>query len=186
VRPPGHGAGPARAGQHGLVNSVAVAAGHLRRRRGIEHLLVVDLGGRAGLGTVEILASDPGVRLLLASADAGSVADDERVLAAGLPADAGADAVLAALAAGLERALGGFEPDFLLLSLGFDLLATDPTASLRLEPRDYHRITGLLRSAAAGRCGGRLVSVLEEGYDPAGLGAGVVQHLRGLAGLPAA
>jgi acetoin utilization deacetylase AcuC-like enzyme len=78
-------------------------------------------------------------------------------------------------------------PDFVLLSAGFDILASDPLgAGLAITPRDVHELTVALREWADARAGGRLVSMLEGGYDAAATASAVVQHLRALAGLPAA
>jgi acetoin utilization deacetylase AcuC-like enzyme len=183
VRPPGHRVGRAVAGGHGLLNPVAVAALHLRRHREVARVLVVDLGARAGLGTAAILRAEPGVRVLLAAPDAAEGEGGEAVLTARLPADGDLAAVLPALESGLDRAVADAEPGIVLLSLGFDLLASDPSSSLRLHPAGYHVLTRLLTERVRAWCSGRLVSVLEEGYDAAGMGAGVVQHLRALAGL---
>jgi acetoin utilization deacetylase AcuC-like enzyme len=84
----------------------------------------------------------------------------------------------------VEDAVAEAPPEFVVLSLGCDALAGDPLGGLALEPVDYHRLTLELRARADDLCGGRLVSLLEGGYAPARMGAAVVQHLRGLAGLP--
>ena len=168
VRPPGHGAGRASSHSFALFNPVAIAALALRARHGIERVLVVDLGASPGVGTREILAEEPGVSL---------VALDESTL----PPAADGAAVLAALDGALDAL--ATRPDFVLLSLGCDALASDPRGSLSLLPADYHSLTTRLRERAEEWCDGRLVSLLEEGYDPAGMGAAVVQHLRALARL---
>lgn len=188
VRPPGHEAGPDGPGGFSIFNGVAAAARHLRERRGLERVLVVEVGARAGVGTARIVASDPGIRFLslhqTGVGDAPAWPDEARPVP--LPAGATGADLLAALGPALDAAVAGFPPDFLLVSLGFDALATDPLGGLALEPVDYHALTTLLRERADALCGGRLVSVLEDGFDPAGMGRGVVQHLRALAGLPAA
>jgi acetoin utilization deacetylase AcuC-like enzyme len=77
-------------------------------------------------------------------------------------------------------------PDFVLLSAGFDILADDPLGGLAVAPREVYDLTLALREWADARAGGRLVSVLEGGFDASATAAAVVQHLRALAGLPAA
>lgn len=185
VRPPGHGAGVASAGLHGIFNSVALAARHLRERRAVARVLVVEWGARGGSGTAEILGPDPAVRFLsLHQADRAGPAELWSTAAAvPLPPGAGGPLVLELLRAALDRVTRDFHPEFILLSLGCDALADDPTSDLALAPPDYHTLTAELLARADQLCGGRLVSVLEEGYDTAGMGAAVVQHLRALAGL---
>jgi acetoin utilization deacetylase AcuC-like enzyme len=186
VRPPGSGARRAAPGGFSIFNNAAIAALHLRRR-GIAPVLLLELGARPGLGSAEILAGEPNVAyravfqrsLLPGGADAAG-------WGTGLDDGAGIDAVSAALLGALESAVAELAPAFLLLSLGCDALAGDPLGGLALEPVDYHRLTTELRGRADALCDGRLVSLLEGGYDPVRTGAAVVEHLRGLAGLPPA
>lgn len=190
ARPPGRDAAASHAGGHSVFNSVAVAARHLRDRRGVGRVLVVDWGARAPLGTGEILASDPGVRVVSVHQHPGPSLADETPGAAGLrsfvvPAGAGGETFSAALADALADA-GDWGAEWILHSAGFDILAGDPLGGLAVAPREVHDLTILLRETADRVCGGRLVSVLEGGYDPAATGQAVVQHLRALAGLPAA
>jgi acetoin utilization deacetylase AcuC-like enzyme len=100
-----------------------------------------------------------------------------------LASGAGLPAFLEALQSGVDEALVGFAPDLVLLSLGCDALAGAPLGSLALSPADYHPLTTALRQRAEEICGGRLVTVLEEGYDAAATGRAVVQHLHALASL---
>ena len=191
ARPPGRDAAAGRAGGHSLFNSVAIAARHLRERRGAGRVLVMDWGARAPLGTGPVLAADPGAWVLAihqhpAPALAGDApASPPPLRSFPVPAGAGGDEFAAALRAALDEA-AAWAPEWILLSAGFDVLAGDPLGGLAVAPRDVHGLTLLLREAADRLCGGRLVSVLEGGYDPAATGLAVVQHLRALAGLPAA
>ena len=184
TRPPGHGAGRASSSAYALFNHAAIAALHLVERRGLERVLLVEVGARAGAGSVEILARHPGVHMVsLHQAGAGDERWSADVPRATLPAGADGTAALEELERLLAGAAAHRPPDFVLLSLGCDALASDPRGGLGLLPADYHALTVLLRERAEEWCGGRLVSVLEEGYDPAGMGAAVVHHLRGLASL---
>ena len=180
VRPPGHGAGRASSSRYALFNPVAVAARALLRREEIARVLVLDVGARFGAGTWEILRDEEAVALVGVHGATGAA-----IPAALAPGATGAEA-LAALGSALDATLDRFRPDFLLLSLGCDMLASDPLGGLALEPADYHALTVAIRGRAEAVCGGRLVSVLEEGYDAAGTGRAVVQHLRAMAGLPPA
>lgn len=194
ARPPGRDALPDRSGGHSLFNSVAVAARHLRERRGVERVLVVDWGARAPLGTPTVLAGLPGVRLLSIhqhAAPALMEGDEPVIPAEELPGvrsvgvEAGADGAAfgAALAAALEDEVAVAAPDFVLLSAGLDILVGDPLGGLAVTPREVFDLTAQVRGVADRACGGRLVSVLEGGYDPPALGRAAVQHLRALAGL---
>jgi acetoin utilization deacetylase AcuC-like enzyme len=186
IRPPGSGAGRAAPGGFSIFNNAAIAALHLRRR-GIGPVLLLELGARPGLGSAEILADEPDITyravfqqsLLSPGADAAGW---------GTGVDDGAEVgvVSAALLDAIDSAAAVLPPAFLLLSLGCDALAGDPLGGLALEPVDYHRLTTEIRGRADALCQGRLVSLLEGGYDPARTGAAVVEHLRGLAGLPPA
>jgi acetoin utilization deacetylase AcuC-like enzyme len=185
VRPPGHEAGRAAAAGHAVFNSVAVAARALLAE-GLAPL-VVGWGGRPGVGTAEILGAHPRVRLVsVHEAQPREVPWPESAQAVALPAGSDGALYLAAFEGAVDAALAGFAPDFVLLSAGFDALAGDPRGSLALVPEDYHRLTRALVERADACCRGRLVSVLEGGYEPRATGTAVVQHVRALAGLPPA
>lgn len=189
VRPPGRDAGPDGSGKFGLFNPVAVAARHLRRN-GAERVLVVDWGAAPPLGTPAIVRADPGIRLVSihgmasAASPSGVPAQDEWNVA--VAAGTGGAAFAAAQAAALERATAGWTPQWIVLAAGFDILAADPLGSLGVEPAEVHGQTLALRERAEQLCGGRLLSVLEGGFDPSATGRAAVQHLRALAGLPPA
>lgn len=185
TRPPGAGAGADFASRFSVFNPVAVAARLLRERRGLERVLVVELGAEPGVGTLHALRNVSGVRIL--SIHHGSQREEvDNSLRVGLPAGASGAQLHSALDEALDLVLDDFIPDFLLLSLGCDALRTDPLGSLALEPDDYYTLSASLRARADRICAGRIVSVLEGGYDPAGMARAVVQHLRALAGLPPA
>jgi acetoin utilization deacetylase AcuC-like enzyme len=183
ARPEGFAAAAGAAGGFSVFNSVAVAARHLRERRGVDRLLVVQWGGIAPVATADLLAGDEGTRVLAVREARGPAAAGEAHVVTLPPGSDGA-LFAGALEAALSELLGGFQPEFVLLAAGFDPLAADPLGSLRLEPIDYHGLTRILVEVAEDVCGGRLVSVLEGGYDPPALGRAVVQHLRALRDLP--
>lgn len=193
VRPPGRDVAADRPGGHSLFNTVAVAAAHLRARRGVGSVLVVDWGARAPLGTPGVVAELPGVRLasvhqqappaLVPPGPGAAPGAGPRVCSVGVPAGTGGDGFAAALRSALEASLAAEAPDFVLLSLGLDVLSGDPLGALAVEPREVHGLTTMVREAAERACGGRLVSVLEGGYDAGATGLAVVQHLRALAGV---
>jgi acetoin utilization deacetylase AcuC-like enzyme len=183
ARPPGYAASAGRAQEFSLFNSVAVAARRLRLQRGVERLLVVQWGGTAPGTTATLLGGDAGTRVLVARETCDPEPPSTGHLVT-LPAGSDGALFASAFEAALAALTAEFVPDFVLLSAGFDPLASDPLGGLRLEPADFYGLTRILRDMADDRCGGRLVSVLEGGYDPAATGLAVVQHLRALAGLP--
>ena len=81
-------------------------------------------------------------------------------------------------------ALEEFHPDFLLISAGFDADYRDPLAQLDWRPEDFAWVTARLMEVADRRCGGRIVSMLEGGYDRAGLAEGAAAHVATLMGRP--
>ncbi len=168
VRPPGSGAKVGGPGGFSLLNSVAIAARALLRR---------------GVGRVALLDWDARGESALAGIVEGDAAIDYAVV----PPAAGESR--AAFLAAQEEALATLSArpcDFLLVSAGFDFLAADPVTDHALEPGDFHAATERLREWAEERCGGRMVTVLEGGFDPPAVGAATVQHLRALAQLPPA
>jgi acetoin utilization deacetylase AcuC-like enzyme len=183
TRPPGHRVGRASAGGFGIFNPVAVAALALLERHGLSRVLVLDWGAHPGTGTLDVLMPEPGVTYVGLADETLSTLPAPHQLA-NVASDAAGREVAAALGDALERALAAAAPDFVLVSMGCDALASDPSGRFRLEPADYFVLTEMVRSRADAACRGRLVSVLEEGYDASGTGAAVLHHLRALAALP--
>jgi acetoin utilization deacetylase AcuC-like enzyme len=195
ARPPGHHATPDQAMGFCLVNSVAVVARWLQAHGHAERVLIVDWDVHHGNGTQDAFYVDPTVFFLSLHQSPlypGTGARDERgegegagyTLNVPLPAGTPRAEYLARFEEAVEQAWAACAPDFVLVSSGFDAMAGDPLGGLLLEPEDFHRMTRLLVERAGTTCGGRVVALLEGGYDPARLGAGTVAVLRGLAGLP--
>ncbi len=183
ARPPGAGAVPDCASGSCLFNTIAIAARHLRERRGVARVLVVTWGAAPASGIRACLEDVDGVMIISLHQGTSSATEPGNVPLA--PGTTGADFALA-LREALDAVPADESPDFLLLSAGFDILAADPHGDLAVEPADIHPITRALVEWADARAGGRLVSVLEGGYDADATARAVVQHLRALVGLPPA
>ena len=186
VRPPGSGAHRNRAGDHSIFNNVAIAARHLRVRRGARRILVVEVGERFGAGTADIAARDDGILYLSAHAASNPAdATGPAIHSVPLAPGAGCEEMIEGLSTGAAALLRGEDADLVLVSLGLDVLASDPHGTLGLEPADLHPLTRWMTGLADRTAGGRLVSALERGFDPAASGRAVVHHLRALGDLPA-
>lgn len=185
VRPPAADARADEPGRFGFLNPVLVAARTVLDAG--ERVLLVEWGGPLSAALRDFAAAEPAVRFASVTAEAPAGASQPADLP-GLDAGSTGRDFLALQSERLATVLdNGFEPDIVLLSAGFDGVRGDPLGALALDPADYFSATSALRDVAESRCGGRIVSVLEGGYDPKGLGAAAVQHLRALAGLePAA
>ncbi|HEY0016641.1 MAG TPA: hypothetical protein VGC13_09995 [Longimicrobium sp.] len=194
ARPPGRGASADAAGECSLFNNVAIAARHLRERRGIERVLVVAWGALQPLALAQVLAGDDGIRLIsihqhpqsFPDPQPESDDDDPPIPGAALAPGSGGDDFAAALREALDAIPAAESPGFVLLSAGFCILAADSHGSLAVEPDEVYDITLLLREWVDAHAGGRLVSVLEGGYAAAETARAVIQHLHALAGLPPA
>jgi len=188
MRPPGHHAEANRAMGFCLFNNAAVAAFHARARWGLTRIAVVDFDVHHGNGTQDIFHNDRD--LFYASSHQypcypGTGAAHERGIAdnivnAPLAPGSGADAFHAAWTGTIIPALNGFRPELLIISAGFDAHAADPLAQLRLQVADFTWITEALLAVADEHCPGRVVSLLEGGYDLDALAASASAHVKAL------
>jgi len=196
TRPPGHHATPDQAMGFCLFNNVAVTARWLQAHGHAERVLILDWDVHHGNGTHDAFYEDPSVFFVSlhqwphypGSGSAEQTGAGEGVgYTLNVPLAAGTPAVehRARFEEAVAEALGRFEPDFVLVSCGFDAMAGDPLGQLLLEPSDLYDMTRHVMDVAAAGCDGRVVVLLEGGYEPKRLGEGAVAVIRALAGLEA-
>lgn len=191
VRPPGHHATPDRAMGFCLLNNVAIAARYVQQEHKLPKVLIVDWDVHHGNGTQEIFYEDPDVFYFSVHqypfypgtgsvAQQGSGEGKGSTLNVPLPAGSGDAEFLGAFTEKLLPAVRQFQPDFVLVSAGFDAHKNDLLGQMRVTTEGFAEMTRIVRQIADQHCRGRLVSVLEGGYHLENLAAAVEAHLRTL------
>jgi len=189
VRPPGHHATRGDAMGFCLFNSIAVAAAHALDGHGLARVAVVDFDVHHGNGTQAIFEQDARVQYLSSHQmplypDSGH--PDERgvgnIFNVALPPGTGSRRFREAWEDTLLPSLQAFEPQLVLVSAGFDAHWRDPLAQLQLDAVDFAWLTGALLAIARRHAQGRLVSMLEGGYDLQALRECSVAHVSALRG----
>jgi len=187
LRPPGHHAESRRAMGFCFFNHVAVAAHYARYRYDAERVAVIDFDVHHGNGTQEIFWSDPDLfygstHQMPLYPGTGDVQETGagNIFNAPLRAGDGSEQFREAMGTVILPALDAFGPDLVIISAGFDAHHRDPLGSLQLTEEDFAWVTLQLMEAAEIHCGGRVVSVLEGGYDLQGLSASVGIHVQAL------
>ncbi|MCB2112753.1 MAG: histone deacetylase family protein [Parvularculaceae bacterium] len=184
-RPPGHHAPPERAMGFCLFNSAAIAAFHARAAHGLKKIAVVDFDVHHGNGTEEIFWHDESAFFASShewpqypgtgrASDRGAF---DNIVNAPLATGASGDEFRRAWGERLLPALDAFAPELIVVSAGFDAHRADPVGGLNLVEADFDWVTREIMGVARSHAAGRVVSVLEGGYDIAALARSVAGHV---------
>jgi acetoin utilization deacetylase AcuC-like enzyme len=169
-------------------NNVAIGAAHALEEHGLKRVCIADFDVHHGNGTEDIFRDDP--RVLMVSTFqhpfypySGADTRSPTMVNIPLPAYTGGEQFRNAVTESWIPAIDAFQPELLLISAGFDAHREDDMASLSLVESDYAWVTQTLLDLATKHCQGRVVSVLEGGYELHALGRSVMTHLKVLSGL---
>jgi acetoin utilization deacetylase AcuC-like enzyme len=183
-RPPGHHAESEKAMGFCLFNNIGIGARHAQKKHGLKRVAIVDFDVHHGNGTQEIFYSDPSVLYasthqmpLYPGTGAARETGVGNIFNAPLAPGDGGDKLRAAFEGKILPALDTFKPELIIVSAGFDAHERDPLGSLRMTADDFAWVTRELMKSAEKNCQGRLVSVLEGGYDLQGLADSVAAHV---------
>jgi acetoin utilization deacetylase AcuC-like enzyme len=188
TRPPGHHTETARPMGFCLFNNAAIAARHAQKKHGIERAAVVDFDVHHGNGSQDIFWSDKTVMygsthqmpLYPGTGDKSERGEHNTVVNAPLRPGDGGEQFRAAFENVILPRLRDFRPDLIVISAGFDAHMRDPLANLNLLEADFDWATRKLMEIADSHAGGRVVSVLEGGYDLQGLANSAAAHVAAL------
>ena len=191
IRPPGHHAEPRQAMGFCLFGNVAIGAAHARAAHGLERVAIIDFDVHHGNGTQAAFEQDAGY-LYISTHQAyiypGTGRRDERgvgnIVNLPLLANSGSADLRHVWQQDIEPALREFQPQLILISAGFDAHYLDPLAELNFNEDDYRWLTEQILAVAADECEGRVVSLLEGGYNLPALAASVAAHVKALMEAP--
>ncbi len=180
IRPPGHHAEPDRAMGFCLFNNIAVGAAYLKRHHKLERVAIVDFDVHHGNGTQAAFYQDAGVLFISthqfpfypgtgAFEEVGAGEGWGYTLNFPLPAGAGDGVFIPIYSRIVPAILARYQPQFILVSAGFDAVQGDPLGGLRISPSGIASAAASLCNAADAFCDGRICFVLEGGYSPSGL-----------------
>lgn len=192
ARPPGHHADRAAAMGFCFFNTIACVAEWLREQQKIERILIFDFDVHHGNGTQSLFERRDDVYYASihrfpfypgtgAAREVGTGAGRGFTTNVPLCAGDGDAEVLRAVEQTIVGILDDYRPDVLLLSSGFDAHRRDPLGGMNVTEQAYGEMTRRMTEAARRHCRGRVLSLLEGGYDPEGLSASVAEHVLALA-----
>jgi acetoin utilization deacetylase AcuC-like enzyme len=193
ARPPGHHASQAVGMGFCLFNNIAIGARRAQRKWNAERVLIVDWDVHHGNGTQNVFYEDNSVFFFSThqspwypgtgdTVERGKGAGEGYTINCPLPAGSGHEVVFQAVERLLLPAVETFRPDLIMISAGFDSRIGDPLGHFRLSDADFREFTSRLMELADRFCNGRLVSVLEGGYNLGGLASACAAHVGVLAG----
>ena len=187
VRPPGHHAEKNKAMGFCIYNNVAVGANYLINKYKLNKIAIIDFDVHHGNGTQDIFYDNEKVLYISTHQYPyypGSGTNDEKgkhnnILNIPLPAGTTSEEYLNAYEFVLKK-IKEFKPEFILLSAGFDAHKDDPLAQLQLESKDFYNITKRTLELSKQYCDGKVVSILEGGYDLLALQESTEMHVKAL------
>jgi len=191
IRPPGHHATPNRGMGFCLFNNVAIAARYLQKKHKLNKVLIADWDVHHGNGTQDIFYKDGSVFFFSthqwpwypwtgSEEETGDGEGQGATLNAPLPAGSGDKELMDAFANKLRPQADKFKPDFVIISAGFDSRIRDPLGRFRVTDDGFRKLTQIMLDIAADHANGRLISVLEGGYNLKGLSRAVPAHIKTL------
>jgi acetoin utilization deacetylase AcuC-like enzyme len=190
VRPPGHHATASEGMGFCILNSIALAARYAQRRHGLSRVLIVDWDVHHGNGTHDIFYEDGSVFFFSThqwplypgtghSSETGAGAGEGKTMNFPLPALSGAKEIFPAFDK-LAVAMESFRPELVLISAGFDSRVDDPLGHFQLTDADFAELTRRMIALAKQHASGRVVSMLEGGYNLQGLASAAAAHVQAL------
>jgi acetoin utilization deacetylase AcuC-like enzyme len=185
TRPPGHHAEVANAMGFCFFNNAAIAARQAKAAHGAERVAIMDFDVHHGNGTQHIFWDDATVMYASThqmphypgTGAVGERGEHDQIVNAPLRAGDGGEAFREAMEVAILPRIEAFSPDLIIVSAGFDAHRRDPLGDINLVEADYGWATRRLMEIARRRCGERVVSVLEGGYDLTGLARSVAVHV---------
>ncbi|MEM9714972.1 MAG: histone deacetylase family protein [Pseudomonadota bacterium] len=185
LRPPGHHAERETAMGFCIFGNIAIAATHARRTYGLDRVAIVDFDVHHGNGTQDLVQGDEGILFVSShqmplypgTGYPSEVGPHGTILNVALPAGSGRAAMEDSYREVVFPRLNAFKPQLVLISAGFDAHAADPLANLNWVEEDFAWLTRELCKIAATHAEGRVVSLLEGGYDLEALAASAAAHV---------
>ena len=187
VRPPGHHSNQNKAAGFCIFNNIAIGANYLLNKYKYKKIAIIDFDVHHGNGTQDIFYENENVLFISTHQYPyypGTGSEREKgkfnnIFNIPLPAGTNSGEYLDAFEFGLKK-LKEFKPEFILISAGFDGHQADPLAQLKLQTEDYYQITKRILSSSKNFCNGKVVSILEGGYDLQALQDSTKRHVDAL------